>query len=157
LTVSRLSASKGFEECGPVVRDFGLPWVIVGTGPSQPRLDGDVTFAGALSDSATRWLVEHATICLSPGLEDFGLFAAESLILGKSTVIRAGSGVLEIAPTGRAHAYGAPSADNGISLLAALEGAHRGSRGPTIELDESLQAMLEPARFGRAMAKIARL
>lgn len=108
LVVGRLSASKRFDEAISVCERLQLPLVVVGTGPEYRRLQrmaGRYTsFAGKLSDEELRTQYREARALLQPGVEDFGMTAAEALCCGLPVVAWGVGGVKEIVRSGR-HGY----------------------------------------------------
>jgi glycosyltransferase involved in cell wall biosynthesis len=125
LTVGRLSRSKHLDACIDAVRRTDMEWVVVGEGPSAvaDSLRGGATLLGRLDRATVAALIRDATVCLSPAQEDFGIFAAEAMSLGKPTVAQAGSGIFDLADLGILRAFADPRTDAGASLTTALESA----------------------------------
>ena len=78
---------------------LGVPLVIAGTGPQEPRLRASagpsVSFAGKVDDERRRQLIGGARALIVPGVEDFGLVALEAAAAGRPTVAFAAGGSLE--------------------------------------------------------------
>jgi glycosyltransferase involved in cell wall biosynthesis len=71
LAVGRLSEEKGFDTAIAAARAAGVPLVIAGAGPDEPRLrrladGGDVRFAGRLAPEDLTHLRRRAAVVLAP-------------------------------------------------------------------------------------------
>ncbi|HET6870763.1 MAG TPA: glycosyltransferase family 4 protein [Solirubrobacteraceae bacterium] len=71
LAAGRLAEEKGFDTAIAAARAAGVPLVIAGTGPDEPRLRGlaegaDVRFAGRLTPEALADLRRRAAVALAP-------------------------------------------------------------------------------------------
>lgn len=105
LTVSRLSKSKGLLKAAPEVILSGFRWLVVGDGDADvirelENVGDQVELLGPRDDTHVAQLIKNASVCLSPALEDFGLFAAEAMTFGRPVVAHAGSGVFDLAHLG---------------------------------------------------------
>jgi glycosyltransferase involved in cell wall biosynthesis len=71
LVVGRLTEEKGFDTAIAAARASGVPLVIAGSGPDEPRLQGlaagaDVRFTGRLAPDALASLRTRAAVVLAP-------------------------------------------------------------------------------------------
>jgi glycosyltransferase involved in cell wall biosynthesis len=71
LAAGRLTEEKGFDTAIAAARSAGVPLVIAGAGPDEPRLRGladgaDVRFAGRLAPEALAGLRRRAAVALAP-------------------------------------------------------------------------------------------
>lgn len=100
LAVGRLTRSKQFEQAILVCEKLGLPLRIVGVGQDYRRLKQlagkHTTFLGKLSDDQLREQYRGARALLQPGVEDFGMAAAEALACGTPVIAIKAGGVREI-------------------------------------------------------------
>jgi glycosyltransferase involved in cell wall biosynthesis len=75
LAVGRLTEEKGFDTAIAAARDAGVPLVIAGSGPDEPRLrrladGGEVRFAGRLAPEDLARLRRRAAVALAPSRWD---------------------------------------------------------------------------------------
>ena len=150
LTVSRLSHSKSLLETAADVAEFGVPWVIVGDGDSSVRreLSSKAIVLGRVPATELSWLIENSSVCLSPGLEDFGLFAAEALTFGRPVVARVGSGVFDLNDLAPIGLFGRVE-EVDVSVAEALEHAESQRKfDPT-----RVRRALDPSKFRNSLWK----
>lgn len=100
LCVGRLTAHKHFDQAVRVCEKLGLPLVTVGVGTAETRLrrlaGRHVTFAGQVPPDRLRELMRRARALLQPGVEDFGMAAAEALACGTPVIAVGRGGVLDV-------------------------------------------------------------
>lgn len=105
LLVGRLTPTKHFGDAVSVCNKLGYPLVVVGAGPhihKLQKLAGSKTvFAGRVSNEKLRELYRSARAVLQPGVEDFGMAAAEALSCGTPVVAQNEGGVKEIVQHGK--------------------------------------------------------
>ncbi len=104
LCVGRLTPDKKFDHAILVAEKLGLKLIIAGTGRDKKRLEklaGKHThFTGAVSKEELRELYRNARALIQPGVEDFGMTAAESLACGTPVIAYGAGGINEIARNG---------------------------------------------------------
>lgn len=100
LAVGRLTRTKNFDQAIAVCEKLHLPLRIIGTGQDYKRLKHlagrYTTFLGKLSDTQLREQYRGARALLQPGVEDFGMAAAEALACGTPVIAVGTGGVQEI-------------------------------------------------------------
>ncbi|MBI3251453.1 MAG: glycosyltransferase [Candidatus Andersenbacteria bacterium] len=98
--LGRLTPAKHFEQAVAVCTKLQLPLLVVGGGSEAGRLrkmaGPTVQFAGNISDHAVRDALRRARALLQPGIEDFGMAAAEALACGTPVIAYRSGGVTEI-------------------------------------------------------------
>jgi glycosyltransferase involved in cell wall biosynthesis len=102
LIVSELVAYKRLDDAVRSFTSSGRPLKIVGDGPEYRRLKklaGDnIEFCGRVPNTQLTNLYAHCRAVLSPGEEDFGIFAIEALASGKAVIGLGRGGVAESIP-----------------------------------------------------------
>jgi len=105
LMVAALSPYKKVDLSLRACRELGLPLRVVGTGPEADRLarqaSPETTFEGRVTAERLRELYRGALCFLQPGVEDFGIAAAEALACGTPVVALGAGGVLDIVEAGK--------------------------------------------------------
>lgn len=105
LIVGRLTPTKHFEHAIAVCEKLQLPLTVIGTGQSATFLTRQagkyVTFLGNVSDEELRLQYRSARALIVPGVEDFGMAAAETLACGVPVVAAAAGGIREIVTNSR--------------------------------------------------------
>jgi len=105
LVVAALAPYKKVDLAVHACERLGLPLRIVGEGPEAPRLRAlaapGVRFLGRVDSAELRQLYRGAICLLQPGIEDFGIAAAEALACGTPVVALGTGGVLDIVEDGR--------------------------------------------------------
>lgn len=100
LVVGRLTGSKHFEQAISVCEKLRLPLKVVGVGHIEARLRHQArlhtTFVGRVSDDELKRYYQEARALLLPGVEDFGMTAAEALASGTPVIAQDAGGVREI-------------------------------------------------------------
>lgn len=102
LVVSRLVSYKRIDLAVQACQQIGLPLVIIGEGEERQALevlagsDSNIHFVGAQPQSVVTEALTHARVVLMPGIEDFGIAAAEAVASGKPVIVHRDSGVAEI-------------------------------------------------------------
>ncbi len=104
LCVGRLTSEKKFDHAILVAEKLGLGLVIAGTGSDRARLEKlagkHTTFLGSVSKEELRDLYRNARALIQPGVEDFGMTAAEALACGTPVIAYGAGGVVEIVRNG---------------------------------------------------------
>lgn len=104
LCVGRLTPEKKFDHAISVAEKLGLKLVIAGTGSDKKRLEKlagkHTTFLGAISKEQLRDVYRGARALIQPGIEDFGMTAAEALACGTPVIAYGNGGVREIVKDG---------------------------------------------------------
>ncbi|MEK7556923.1 MAG: glycosyltransferase [Patescibacteria group bacterium] len=138
LVVGRLTPTKHFEQAIAVCEKLQLPILVVGGGQAGAELTRRAgkytTFTGTVSDEELRTYLRRARAVLIPGVEDFGMVAAEALACGTPVVAQARGGVKEIMTDGR---HGILYDGQGVEALA--EGLRRFSAAEARFQPEALQ------------------
>jgi glycosyltransferase involved in cell wall biosynthesis len=120
LIVSELVAYKRLDDAVRSFTSSGRPLKIVGDGPEYRRLKklaGDnIEFCGHVPNTQLTNLYAHCRAVLSPGEEDFGIFAIEALASGKAVIGLGRGGVAESIPEADPRA-GFLYAQNGAEYL----------------------------------------
>lgn len=105
LMVGRLTPTKRFDVAIRVCEKLELPLVIVGTGLDLARLKKfagkNTRFVGKISAEELRDYYRSARALLQPGVEDFGMAAAEALACGTPVIAYGRGGGREIIDPGR--------------------------------------------------------
>lgn len=107
LVVSRLVPYKRIDLAIEACLKLGRSLVIIGEGPDRDRLrtlagkSQLIQFLGSQPDSEVSAYMNACRAVLMPGLEDFGIAAAEAVALGKPVVVHHQSGVAEILSPGK--------------------------------------------------------
>lgn len=100
LCVGRCNANKRFDQVIKVMNKLGYPLVVIGRGRESKkwqRLAGDRTkFVGQVDRIELRKYYRQARALIQPGIEDFGMAAAESLACGTPVIALGKGGVMEI-------------------------------------------------------------
>lgn len=100
LLVGRLTPSKKFDQAITVCEKLGLPLVIIGIGSDYSRLKKlagrHTTFVGKVSREELRRYYRSARALIQPGVEDFGMAAAESISCGTPVIAYEEGGIREI-------------------------------------------------------------
>lgn len=124
LVVGRLTPTKHFEQAIAVCEKLQLPLVVIGVGHAAStlarRAGKHTTFVGVVSDERLRDYYRQARAILVPGIEDFGMAAAEALACGTPVVAQNMGGVTEIVSDGK---HGILYPGQGVEALA--EGIRR--------------------------------
>jgi len=98
--LGRLTPAKHFEQAVAVCTKLQLPLLVIGGGSEARRLKkmagGVVRFAGNIPVQAVRDALRNARALLQPGIEDFGMAAAEALACGTPVIAYKWGGVTEI-------------------------------------------------------------
>ena len=104
LMVAALAPYKKVDEAIEACARLDLELRIVGDGPERPRLESlagsSVRLLGQVSDEELRELYRTAACLVQPGVEDFGMAAAEALACGCPVVAAGSGGVLDIVEDG---------------------------------------------------------
>lgn len=107
LCVAALNAYKKVGLAIDSAAQLQLPLIVVGRGPDHDLLSAKardlgarVTFRHGIAAEELRELYRTAIAFIQPGIEDFGIAAAESLACGTPVVAAAEGGVLDIVETG---------------------------------------------------------
>jgi glycosyltransferase involved in cell wall biosynthesis len=128
LMVSALAPYKKVEQAMAACEKLGLELRVVGEGPEGKRLaemaGPRVRFLGKVDDERLRDLYRGALLFLQPGIEDFGIAAAEALACGTPVVAAARGGVLDIVEDGR-HGVLYPDWEGPTALAEAIDKARR--------------------------------
>lgn len=99
LVISRLLPYKRVHLAIEACNELGLPLVIAGTGPDEPRLrrlaGPSTRFVGRVDDAQRRALMSGARAVIVPGHEDFGLVPLEAAASGRPAIAFAAGGALE--------------------------------------------------------------
>lgn len=105
LIVGRLTPTKQFDRAIRVCEKLELPLVVVGAGLDLPRLmkfaGKQTRFVGNVSAEELRDYYRFARALLQPGVEDFGMAAAEALACGTPVIAQRRGGADEIVDNGR--------------------------------------------------------
>jgi glycosyltransferase involved in cell wall biosynthesis len=125
LAVSRLNAYKRLDPVVAACAREGLPLVVVGTGPWEPRLrrlaGPTVRFAGPLGDHDVERLMSSCTAFVLPGEEDFGITAVEAMAAGAPVLaLRRGGAVETVVDGVTGVLYDEPTADGFLGAVARL-------------------------------------
>lgn len=102
LIISRLVSYKRIDLAIQACLKMGEELFIIGDGPQGPRLQSLaagsplIHFLGHQSPENTLKHLVNCTALLMPGIEDFGITAAEAVAAGKPCVVHEKSGVAEI-------------------------------------------------------------
>ncbi len=126
LVVGRRSSAKHFEQAQSVCDKLRLPLKIVGVG--QP--------VGYVSEEKLRRLYQGARALLMPGVEDFGMAAAEALACGTPVIAQNAGGVRELVTSETGVLYTGASIEalaEGIRQFLAREGTFQ-----ALELQQSV-------------------
>ncbi len=132
LCVAALNAYKKVDLAISAAAELDLPLVIVGRGPDQAQLQEQarslghqtVDFRSGIPATELRELYRHAIAFVQPGIEDFGIAAAESLACGTPVVAAAEGGVLDIVEH-RSEGILYDSKDRVKGLMEAIQGVKR--------------------------------
>lgn len=104
LVVGRLTPAKYFDQAVVACEKLQQPLLVVGVGPQRSRLQrlaGKHTqFIGTISRHHLRHLYRSARAVLQPGIEDFGMVAAEAQACGTPVIAYGVGGVREIVVPG---------------------------------------------------------
>lgn len=104
LCVGRLTREKKFDHAISVAEKLGVQLIITGTGSDRKRLEKlagkNTTFLGAISKEQLRDMYRGARGLIQPGIEDFGMTAAEALACGTPVIAYGEGGVREIVKDG---------------------------------------------------------
>jgi len=104
LCVGRLTREKKFDHAITVAEKLGLKLIIAGTGSDRAQLERlagkHTTFAGSVSREQLRELYRGARALIQPGIEDFGMTAAEALACGTPVIAYGTGGAREIVRSG---------------------------------------------------------
>ncbi len=104
LCVGRLTKEKRFDHAIQVMEKLGFPLIIAGSGSDEARLKSlarkNTTFVGRVSQEDLRELYRSARALIQPGVEDFGMSAAEALACGTPVIAFGKGGVREIVVNG---------------------------------------------------------
>jgi glycosyltransferase involved in cell wall biosynthesis len=99
LAFGRLVTYKRFDLAVAACTRLGLPLVVAGAGPEEPRLRAmagpTVTFLGRVDDDEYRRLLGSARALLFPGEEDFGIVPVEAQAAGCPVIAFGRGGVLD--------------------------------------------------------------
>jgi len=139
LAVSALAPYKRLEVAIAACARLGLPLRIVGDGPERRRLEAvagtGARLLGHVTPERLRELYRGALCFVQPGVEDFGIAAAEALACGTPVVAAGRGGVLDIIEDGRHGVLYDPEAGTGeaAALATAIDRA-RGIRFNTLDL-----------------------
>lgn len=152
LLVGRLTPTKRFDVAIRVCEKLELPLVVVGTGLDLTRLkkfSGKQTrFVGNVSAEELRDFYRSAQALLQPGVEDFGMAAAEALACGTPVIAYGRGGAREMIDSGRTGIlYNQPQDE------ALAEALRQFIEQPELFNSQTLAASV--ARFGRARFKEA--
>lgn len=105
LLAGRLTPAKYFDRAVRVCTKLDLPLVIVGEGSQKRKLmqmaGRKVSFMSHLSREELRQVYRSCRALLQPGVEDFGMAAAEALGCGTPVIALSEGGVLEMVDDGR--------------------------------------------------------
>ncbi|MEX1111952.1 MAG: glycosyltransferase [Candidatus Andersenbacteria bacterium] len=108
LIVGRLTPLKYFEQAIAVCEKLQLPLVVIGAGHNEHNLrklaGKHTSFIGKVPDEELRNYYRRARALIQPGVEDFGMTAAEALGCGTPVIAYGAGGVLEIVEH-RRHGY----------------------------------------------------
>jgi glycosyltransferase involved in cell wall biosynthesis len=103
--LGRLTSSKHFEQAIQVCNKLQLPLTVIGVGSEMNRLrsmaGSKTRLIGKVSDEQVRQHLRSARALLQPGVEDFGMAAAEALACGTPVVGYADGGIKEIVTSGK--------------------------------------------------------
>lgn len=104
LVVGRLSPAKYFHQAIIACEKLQQPLVVIGTGPhlrQLQRLAGKhTTFIGKVSREELRQWYRRSRALLQPGVEDFGMAAAEAQACGTPVIAYGRGGIREIVAPG---------------------------------------------------------
>ena len=131
LCVGRLTPAKRFAEAIEVCTKLELPLVVVGTGRERKRLEQiagpTVTFVGRVPRERLRELYRGARALLQPGVEDFGMAAAEAHACGTPVVALGIGGVREVVRHGVSGYLYTQTGEEGLDGALREFMAHEGS------------------------------
>lgn len=100
LAVGRLTPAKYFDQAVIACEKLHQPLTVVGVGPELSRLQRlagkHTTFIGRVSQEKLRHLYRTSRALLQPGVEDFGMAAAEAQACGTPVIALNRGGVREI-------------------------------------------------------------
>lgn len=100
VTLGRLTRTKYIEHAIIACEKLGLPLVVIGSGSDEKRLRTfarrHAKFLGKVSQAEVREQLRGARALLQPGIEDFGMAAAEALACGTPVIAFNEGGVKEI-------------------------------------------------------------
>jgi glycosyltransferase involved in cell wall biosynthesis len=104
LCVGRLTSEKKFDHAIAVAEKLHMRLIVAGTGSEYKRLRqmaGKYTeFVGRVDKETLRALYRNARAVIQPGVEDFGMTAAEALACGTPVIAYGEGGVVEIVRDG---------------------------------------------------------
>lgn len=100
VTLGRLTRTKYIEHAIMACEKLGLPLVVIGSGSDEKRLrtfaKRQTKFLGRATQEEVRERLRGARALLQPGIEDFGMAAAEALACGTPVIAFGEGGVREI-------------------------------------------------------------
>jgi len=105
--ISRLVSYKKIEVAITACIECQLPLVIIGVGEDESRLkkvaqgSSLIYFMGAQPQVVVNQVLADSTVLLMPGIEDFGIAAAEAVASGKPVIVHRKSGVAELLSDGK--------------------------------------------------------
>jgi glycosyltransferase involved in cell wall biosynthesis len=124
LAVAALAPYKRVEVAIAACEELGRELIVVGTGPERERLERlagpRARLLGGVSAERLRELYRGATCFVQPGIEDFGIAAAESLACGTPVVAFGRGGVCDIVEDG-AHGVLYGPDDDPASMASAID------------------------------------
>ena len=124
LYVSALAPYKRIDLAAEACRRLGRRLVVVGDGPERDRLAAlaipGLELPGRITAEELRELYRRAACFVQPGIEDFGISAAEALACGCPVVARGEGGVLDIVEHGE-HGLLVPPAAGLDGLVEAID------------------------------------
>lgn len=100
VTLGRLTRTKYIEHAIMACEKLGLPLVVIGSGSDEKRLKTfakrQTKFLGRATQEEVRERLRGARALLQPGIEDFGMAAAEALACGTPVIAFGEGGIREI-------------------------------------------------------------
>lgn len=151
LYTGRLAQGKGLELFLEASHLMSLQFVVAGEGRLSQTLTEDQTkgvlFLGRVPDSELRWLISHASVVVSPAVEDFGISSVESICEGTPCVVPDFGGQMDHVDSSVAATF--PPAGTPSDLALAIELALR-TRIPTATV-ETYRRRFSFERFSKGM------
>ncbi len=154
LSVAALAPYKKHDVAIAACEQLGLELRIVGAGPDEGRLrelaGPSTRLLGRVPEEELARLYREAAVFVQPGVEDFGIAAAEALACGTPVAARGRGGVRDIVVEG---AHGFLAEAEGPEALAAAIDKTRNLRFNPLDLRSQAMRFAEP-RFREEFVKL---